>query len=104
MKELFLYIVFGLFGLYIILVPTILIMKIKYYKTLREKKYNGIVDLFACFSSEWWIAGFTLGFPIGGRDKDLKLNAIRKKANLRLYFLYLTVIIQLILVGILDEV
>lgn len=103
MKELFLHIVFGLFGLYFILAPTILIMKIKYYKTLRGKKYNGVADIFSFFSSESWLAGFTLGFPIVGRDKDLKLNAIRKKANRRLYFLYLTVIIQLVLVGILDK-
>lgn len=104
MKEGILNVVFGLFGLYFIIPPTILIMKIKYYKTLRRKEYNGIADLFAFFSSEWWIAGITLGFPIFGRDEDLKLNAIRKKANTRLYILYLTVITQLTLLGIMDKV
>ena len=99
MKEVIFNVIIGLSVLYFIIVPTILIMKIKYYKTLRGKEYNGINELFSLFSSEWWIAGFTLGFPIFGRDEDLKLNTIRKKANRRLYIFYLVVITQLALLG-----
>jgi len=104
MKELILNVVFGLFGLYFILSPAILILKIKYYKTSRRKEYNGIADLFSFFSHEWWIAGLTLWFPIFGRDKNLELNTIRKKANARLYILYLTVLAQLTLVGLMGKI
>ena|SRR5688572_8292680 len=99
MKEAIEIIAFGLLGVYFILFPFIMIMKIKYYKTLRRKEFRGTSDLFAFFSSEWWVAGITCGFPILGRDKDLKLNSIRKKANLRLYILYLTVVMHLMLFG-----
>jgi hypothetical protein len=101
MKEVIEIIAFGLLGLYFILFPFIMIMKIKYYKTLKRKQFRGISDLFSFFSSEWWIAGITWGFPILGRDKDFELNSIRKKANLRLYILYLTVVMHLTLFGIL---
>src|SRR5688500_14517543 len=72
MKEAIEIIAFGLLGVYFILFPFIMIMKIKYYKTLRRKEFRGTSDLFAFFSSEWWVAGITCGFPILGRDKDLK--------------------------------
>jgi len=99
MKDVIEIIAFGLLGLYFILFPFIMIMKIKYYKTLRRKEFNGISDLFSFFNSEWWIAGITCGFPILGRDKDSNLNSIRKKANFRLYILYLTVVMHLTLFG-----
>ena len=96
-------IAFGLFGLYAILLPAILIMKIKDYKISRRKAYTGIAELFSFLSSEWWIEGITLWFPIFGRDVNAELNTIRKKANTRLYILYSTVATQVALVGLLEK-
>ena len=95
---------FGLFGLWVILIPSIMIMKIKYFKRLRRKEFKGTADLFAFLSSEWWIAGLTWAFPIFGRDKETELNKIRVKANSRLYILYFVLLTQLTLVGLLNKV
>jgi len=79
-------------------------LKIKYFKNLRHKEFKGISDLFFPFQLEWWLAGITWAFPIIGKDKDQELNAIRKKANLRLYLLYTTVATQILLVGLLNKI
>lgn len=96
-------VLFGLFGLWIILIPVIMIAKIKYFKTLRQKEFNGTSELFSFLSSEWWIAGLTWGIPIIGRDRSPEVNQIRGKANLRLYILYFIILTQLVLAGLLKR-
>ena len=103
MKDAIEIVMFGLFGVWIIVIPSIMIMKIKYFKTLRHKEFRGTTELFSFFSSEFWIAGITWGFPIIGQERNLELNTIRKKANSRLYILYLTVMTQVILVGLIQK-
>jgi hypothetical protein len=103
MKDTIEVILFGLLGLWMVLVPAIMIMKIRYYKALRKKEFNGIAELFSPFNSEWWIAGFTWGFPILGRDQDAKLNQVRRKANSRVYSLYFIILTQLILASVLNK-
>jgi hypothetical protein len=104
MKDKIEIVLFSLFGLWILLIPAIFIMKIKYFKTLRRKEFKGIVELALFLNSEWWIAGFTWTFPIFGKEKEIELNVVREKANLRLYLLYTTVAIQLLLVGLLYRI
>jgi hypothetical protein len=103
MKDTVEIVLFGLFGLWLILIPIIMISKIKYFRTLRQKKFNGTADLFSFLSSEWWIAGLTWGIPIIGCDKSTELNQIKGKANSRLYILYFIILTQLILVGLLSR-
>ena len=98
MKELLVILLIITIGLIVILIPMILIMKIKYFRRLRHKEYNGVPDLFAFLSTEFWIAGITMGFPIIGKDKKTELNQIRKKANKRLFGLYGIILIQLVIV------
>ncbi len=81
-----------------------MIMKIKYFKRLRQKEFKGTADLFSFLSSEWWIAGLTWGIPIIGRHKDTELNQIRRTANSRLYILYFVLLTQLTLVGLLNKI
>ena len=102
MEETIEILLFGLFGFWIILIPMVMIMKIKYYKISRQKEYNGIPDLFAFLTTEFWIAGITIGFPIIGKDKKIELNKIRKKANIRLFRFYGIILIQIFLVILLN--
>ena len=81
-----------------------MIIKIKYFKTLRRKEFKGIEELFLFLNSEWWIAGITCAIPIMRKDNNQELNSIRKKANLRLYLLYTTVGTQILLVGLLNKI
>ena len=94
----------GLFGLWIVLIPAIMIIKIKYFKTLRRKEFRGTEELFSVLSSEWWVAGLTWAIPTFGQDKDSGLNKIRRKANSRLYIFYFIILTQLTLVGFLKEI
>jgi hypothetical protein len=98
MKETIKIIAIGFFFLWIIFIPAIFIIKIKYFKISRQKEYHGVEDMLSFFSREWWIAGFTLMFPILFKDRLKELDLIRRKANFRLYFFYLIVLVQLILV------
>ena len=82
----------GLLGTVVLLIPSIMVMKIKYFKMLNHKKYGGLIELFSFLSREWWIAGFTLGLPIIGKDNDVVLDQVRQKANSRTYILYSIVI------------
>jgi hypothetical protein len=104
MKDTIEIVLFSLFGLWALLIPAIMIMKIKYFKTSRRKEFKGIEELFLFLNSEWWIAGITWAFPIIGKNKNQELNSIRKKANLRLYLLYTTVGTQILLVGLLNKI
>lgn len=104
MKELLIILLIISIGLIVILVPMIWIMKINYFRRLRHKEYYGVANLFAFSSSEFWIAGITLGFPILGKDKKTELNQIRKKANKRLFGLYIIILIQLVIVVFLNRI
>lgn len=94
---------FGLFGLWFFLIPSIMIMKIKYFKRLKGKELKGTADLFSFLSTEWWIAGLTWCIPIIGQHKDIELNQIRSSANSRIYILYFVLLTQLILVALLNK-
>ena len=96
-------ILYSLFGLWVVLIPSIMIMKIKYMKKARQKAYRGITELFSFFSIELWYAGLTFGFPMFGRDRNLELKKISRRANFRLFLLYLTVSIQVTIVVILNK-
>jgi hypothetical protein len=85
-----------LFISWAILIPAIFKMKIKYFVVSRQKESPGI--------REWCITCLTWEFPIIGRDENLELDTIRKKANYRLYYFYLIILLQLILVGILNKI
>ena len=104
MKEILEILLFGLFGLWIILIPMIMIMKIRYFKKLRHKQFNGISDLFAFWTPELWIAGITFAFPILGKGKELELKRIKKNANRRLMGFYGIILIQLIIVVFLNSI
>jgi hypothetical protein len=97
-------ILFSLFGLWALLIPTIFLNKIKYFKTLRGIEFKGFGEMFMVLNSDWWKAGFTWAFPIFGKDKDVRLNAIRRNANSSLYLFYATVIIHLLLVALLNKI
>lgn len=81
-----------------------MIMKIKYFKTLRQKDYRGTVELFSFLNSEWWTAGLTWAIPTFGHDKNERLNKIRITANSRLYIFYFIILTQLTLVGLLNKI
>lgn len=104
MKDKFEIVLFSLFVLWIILIPAIFIMKIKYFKTIRRKEFRGIEELFSFLNSEWWIAGLTWAIPTFGGEKDTELNKIRRKANSRLYIFYFIILAQLTLVGLLNKI
>jgi hypothetical protein len=93
----------GLFGLWIIIIPWTILMKIKYFKIARQKEFKGTIELFSPFNEEFWIAGITWGFPVLGQDANVELNSLRKKANSRLFLFYLIVLIQILLVGLLQR-
>ena len=104
MKDTIETVLLGLFGLWALLIPGIMIMKIKYFKTLRQKEFRGTDELFSILSREWWVAGLTWAIPTFGRDKDTELNKIRTKANSRIYILYFIILTQLTLVGLLSKI
>lgn len=95
---------FSLFGPWLLLIPAIMVMKIKYFKTSRQKEFRGTIELFSFLSSEWWYAGLTWAIPTIGRDKNDALNEIRARVNSRLYLFYLIILIQLILVAVLNKI
>ena len=101
MKEYLEIIVDGMFGLYFIIIPMIMLKRIHYFKTLRNKRYNGVADLFNVFCEEWWISGVMLGLPIIGKDDKQQLNEIRRKSNKRLYFFYGIFATQIIIIALL---
>jgi hypothetical protein len=94
---------FSLFGIWVILIPMIMILKIKYFKLVRHKEYNGVSDIFHILSSEWWIAGITIPFPIFGKTHQVEVNKVRKMANLRLMGFYSTILVQIVIVGLLNS-
>jgi hypothetical protein len=103
MKDKIEIVLFSLFGLWVLLIPAIFIMKIKYFKTLRRKEFKGIEELFLILNSEWWMAGFTWLFPIFGKERNVELKAMKTKANSRLCLLYTIMMIQLVLFGLLNN-
>ena len=103
MKSIIVVFVFGLFAFWIVMIPSIMILKIKYFKRLNRKEYKGTEELFLFLSSEWVIAGLTWAIPIFGRDKDTELIKIRGEVNSRLYLFYSIILIQLILAGVLSK-
>jgi len=86
-----------------VLIPIIVLKKIKYYKILGHKEYYGIIDLFNFFSKEWVIASLTFGFPILGKDNNPVLNSIRKEANRKVFLFYGVIILLLTTVIILGQ-
>jgi hypothetical protein len=104
MKDKIEIVLFSLFGLWVVLIPAIFIMKIKYFKTLRQKEFKGTEELLSFLASEWWIAGLTWAIPTFGQDKNSELNKIRRKANSRLYIFYFIILTQLTLVGFLNKI
>ena len=102
MKETLEILAFGPFGIWLILIPMIMIMK--YFKAIRHNRYHGTSDLFSFLTPEWWIAGITFGFPIFGKEENPEIEKIKTSANKRLFAFYGTIIFQIIIVGILTMI
>lgn len=103
-KEIISFLIFSLITLWIILLPVIFILKIKFLKKVRNKPFRGASEIFSIFSMEWWIAWLFLPIPILGKKNDFKVEKIRIKVNGRILAFYTVITVQFCLIAICDMV
>ncbi len=78
----------------------VFISKLKYYRVLNGKDYNGFEDLFSFFSVELWLTGFTWFFPLFGKNINPEINSLKKNSNNKLLSFYISLPLIFVLIAI----